>query len=203
MHQPRLPLPSSTGRCRSSNPDSTRLFAKFGPRRKKHIKGEGGWVGASRQLVLQNVVLAQNWLRNYSDGLFHHPLLISLQKWGSFGQTERRTRTERHLLAPSRAFYHRENLPASFICSANWATTNLGLTAGRGPWTDGIPFSRGSLASFALALLQRFESSIRGPFFAAADIALRFTALGPTRRPRPADAEGVKSLEILWCGEVS
>ena len=127
------------------------------------------------------------------------PLSFSRQKWGSFGQTERRTRTERHLLAPSRAFYHRENLPASFICTANWAT-NLGLTQGVG---DGIPFSRGSLASFALALLQRFESSIRGPFFAAADIALRFTALGPTTRPRPADAEGVKSLGILWCDEVS
>ena len=48
-----------------------------------------------------------------------------------------------------------------------------------GAWTTGFRFHEGSLASFALALLQRFESSIRGPFFAAADIALRFTALGP------------------------
>ena len=145
MHQPRLPPPSSTGRCRSSNVDSTRLFAKFGPRRKKHMKGEveGGCqparfakCGVGWRKIGCEITPTASFII-----LFLSPLSLSLQKWGSFGQTERRT--ERHLLAPSRAFYHRENLPASFIC-ANWATTNLGLQ-GVDHGRTGFRFHEGSL----------------------------------------------------------
>ena len=174
MHQLRLPLPSSTGRCRSSNVDSTRLFAKFGPRIKKR---EGGCqparfakCGVGWRKIGCEITPTASFII-----LFLSPLSLFLPPKVGLIWTDRDGRTERHLLAPSRAFYHRENLPASFIC-ANWATTNLGLQRA---WTTRFRFHEGSLVSFAASLPQRFESSIRGPFFAAADIALRFTALGP------------------------
>ena len=94
MHQPRLPLPSSTGRCRSSNVDSTRLFAKFGPRRKKAHQGRG-WLGGCQPPARfakcgVGAKLAAKLLRRplSSSSSYLLPLSFSRQKWGSFGQTE-------------------------------------------------------------------------------------------------------------------
>ena len=194
MHQLRLPLPSSTGRCRSSNVDSTRLFAKFGPRIKKR---EGGCqparfakCGVGWRKIGCEITPTASFII-----LFLSPLSLFLPpKVGLIWTDRGKDICSRHRVLFITARICRRHSSAQTGPPQIWGCRGRGR---RDSVFTRVPSSRSLPPSRRDSRVRFVDRFLRRPIL---HYVLR---LWDRRPPRPADAKGVKSLGILWCDEVS